>query len=215
LGVGKGKLLVCGYDLSNRLDKRPATRQLRASLLAYMNSSAFKPHTQADEAQLAKMFPIVRTAPIAMPTGFENAAIYVKAGAKDTANGNTAWQPALDDAKIAEAGFGYNVQCDNVWKDSVATAWWSDSNLRIEVSIPTPKIYDFYVHFQDWNNYGREGKIKFQGREYELGPHTGDGKWVKLEVLREDYLAGKITLEAIPTAGGNLLVTAIALVPRQ
>jgi len=214
LRVGNGKLLVCGYDISSRLAERPAARQLRASLLAYMNSSAFAPRTTATDALLTKMMPIIRQAPVAMPKDFENAVLYVKAGAKDTTDGNVAWDPALDDAKITEADFGYKITCNDIWKDSAGTAWWADEKLLIEVKIPAPKIYDLYVHFHDWNNNGRAGKIKFAGREYELGPHTGAGKWIKLEVLREDCLAGKITVEAIPTSGPNLQVTAIALVPR-
>lgn len=30
-----GKLLVCGYNITDNLDRRPAARQLRASLLQY------------------------------------------------------------------------------------------------------------------------------------------------------------------------------------
>ncbi|SUJ25665.1 Uncharacterised protein [Sphingobacterium spiritivorum] len=40
---GKGKILICGYDLENQLDNRPAARQLRSSLLHYMNSDKFNP----------------------------------------------------------------------------------------------------------------------------------------------------------------------------
>lgn len=41
--VGKGKLLVCGADLQNDLDKRPAAAQFRQSLLEYMASGSFNP----------------------------------------------------------------------------------------------------------------------------------------------------------------------------
>lgn len=41
--VGKGKVLVCGADLVNDLDKRPAAAQFRQSLLEYMNSDKFNP----------------------------------------------------------------------------------------------------------------------------------------------------------------------------
>ncbi len=214
LRVGEGKLLVCGYDITSQLDRRPAARQLRASLLDYMNSAAFAPQTPADAQRLAAIIPTTRNAPVAMPKNFENAVLYVKAGANDPSNGNVPWKPELDDAKVTEAGFGYDVKCNAIWKDGTGTAWWGDSKLVIEVRIPTPKIYDFYVHFHDWNDNGREGKIKFEGREYELGAHSGPGKWVKLEVLREDCLDGKVIIEATPTAGPNLQITAIVLVPR-
>ncbi|HEX7316357.1 MAG TPA: discoidin domain-containing protein [Pyrinomonadaceae bacterium] len=41
--VGRGRLLVSGADLSTGLDTRPAARQLRRSLLAYMASPRFRP----------------------------------------------------------------------------------------------------------------------------------------------------------------------------
>jgi len=41
--VAGGSLLVCGYDLSRDLDRRPAARQFRRSLLRYVGSSAFRP----------------------------------------------------------------------------------------------------------------------------------------------------------------------------
>jgi len=41
--IGKGRLLLCSMDIRNDLDKRPVARQLRSSLLRYMESDAFKP----------------------------------------------------------------------------------------------------------------------------------------------------------------------------
>ena len=41
--VGKGSLLVCGYDLQSNLEKRPAARQFRRSVLRYVAGNEFKP----------------------------------------------------------------------------------------------------------------------------------------------------------------------------
>jgi len=41
--VGAGSLLVCGYDLTSNLDKRPVARQLRHSLRRYVASPEFRP----------------------------------------------------------------------------------------------------------------------------------------------------------------------------
>ena len=41
--VGKGKLVFSSMDLHTNLEKRPVARQLRASLLRYMESEAFSP----------------------------------------------------------------------------------------------------------------------------------------------------------------------------
>jgi len=44
--VGNGSLLVCGYDLTSNLDRRPAARQFRRSLFGYVGSEAFRPATE-------------------------------------------------------------------------------------------------------------------------------------------------------------------------
>lgn len=41
--VGNGKLLICSADIENDLDKRPAARQFKHSLLNYMSSEKFDP----------------------------------------------------------------------------------------------------------------------------------------------------------------------------
>ena len=41
--VGRGKLMVCGYDLSSGRDSLPEIKQLRYSILEYMNSGNFNP----------------------------------------------------------------------------------------------------------------------------------------------------------------------------
>jgi len=57
--VGKGKLLACGIDLENDLDSRPAARQLRTSLEAYLASPDFQPASALTPADLKAL---VRTA---------------------------------------------------------------------------------------------------------------------------------------------------------
>jgi hypothetical protein len=41
--VGKGKLLICALDLDTDSEKRPAARQLKASLLNYASGGQFNP----------------------------------------------------------------------------------------------------------------------------------------------------------------------------
>jgi hypothetical protein len=48
--VGKGKLIVCGADLTRDLDKRPAARQFRRSIEQYMDSDRFNPKEEIDMA---------------------------------------------------------------------------------------------------------------------------------------------------------------------
>jgi hypothetical protein len=51
-GVGPGRLVVATFDLDNRLDERPAARQLRRSLLDYMAGPRFRPQASIDPAAL-------------------------------------------------------------------------------------------------------------------------------------------------------------------
>jgi hypothetical protein len=41
--IGNGKLMVCSIDLDNNLDTRIAARQMKLSILNYMNSEKFNP----------------------------------------------------------------------------------------------------------------------------------------------------------------------------
>ncbi len=54
--VGKGRLLMCSIDLERNLDARPAARQLKYSLLKYMQSGAFDPENELDVSEIGKMF---------------------------------------------------------------------------------------------------------------------------------------------------------------
>ncbi len=50
--VGEGKLIFCSMDLTIKRNERPVARQLRKSLLEYMNSSAFDPKAVLSPGQL-------------------------------------------------------------------------------------------------------------------------------------------------------------------
>jgi hypothetical protein len=53
--TGKGKIVVSGTDLVNNLTSRPEARQLRFSLMQYMNSDAFKPNGNINSDELMKI----------------------------------------------------------------------------------------------------------------------------------------------------------------
>lgn len=54
--TGEGKLLICSIDLEKNLDKRPAARQLKYSLLKYMQSVHFNPKDRLDIKTLKTIF---------------------------------------------------------------------------------------------------------------------------------------------------------------
>jgi beta-galactosidase len=212
--AGGGRLLACGYDLVNRLAQRPAARQLRTSLLAYAAGPAFRPDTVLAHARFQQLFPSRVPTPLAAaPAGFESAVLYVRAGARHPGRGDVPWRADYDEALVRE-GFGYDVTCNAVWKDDQGVAWWGAPTLRVTITCAKPELYDLHVHFHDWNRNGRSGVLEFEGRTHELGPHTGAGTWVKLDVLREDALDGRLVLDARVKSGPNLQITALALVPK-
>jgi len=50
--VGNGSIVLCSVDILNDLENRPAARQLKHSLLTYMNSEKFKPAIEVDVASI-------------------------------------------------------------------------------------------------------------------------------------------------------------------
>lgn len=54
--AGNGKLLVCSMDIESELEKRPAARQLRQSILKYMGSSCFEPSQELTVEQIGSLF---------------------------------------------------------------------------------------------------------------------------------------------------------------
>jgi len=50
--VGKGKLMVCSVDFNKDMDKRPASKQLKKSILEYMKSNSFNPITELTFSQI-------------------------------------------------------------------------------------------------------------------------------------------------------------------
>jgi hypothetical protein len=54
--VGSGKLVIVAADITRDLEKRPAARQLRYSLLQYMNSNSFRPSVELSKGQLQTLF---------------------------------------------------------------------------------------------------------------------------------------------------------------
>ncbi|BFK83258.1 hypothetical protein I4000191A8_03960 [Clostridia bacterium i40-0019-1A8] len=54
--VGKGKLVVCTFDLLNQMDEYPEAKQLYYSILQYMSSDEFQPKVELTPAYLTKTF---------------------------------------------------------------------------------------------------------------------------------------------------------------
>lgn len=80
--VGRGRLLVCGYDLTTDLERRHAARQFRRSLLRYAGSTRFQPRTELPLAFLRELFGGSNLARLG--------ARVIEADSEDRAHGNVA-----------------------------------------------------------------------------------------------------------------------------
>ena len=104
--VGRGKLLVCSADLSKDLEKRPAARQLRESLVSYTAGKRFNPKVEVSKAELARLFELTQPSNLV-----KLGARVIEADSEDSSNGNiaahaidgdpntlwhTRWQPSTD-----------------------------------------------------------------------------------------------------------------------
>ena len=210
--VGKGKLLVCGFDITNK--ENPVARQLNYSLLEYMNSSDFDPGYEVKKMFLKQLFPLIpKIEQINTYGNLKNIILQVNAGENLEDKGiNTPWTENLDSVVVANQGSKYKVKVDGVWRSDYVTAWHGQK-MTIDVDCPNGILGSFYVCFNDSNNKGREGYLEFEGRKVLLGEHSGEeGKWVKFNVMREDSNDGKLVLKTKMTKGGNLMISQIILV---
>ena len=209
LKVGKGKLLVCGYDLNIGL---PVAAQLKFSLVKYMSSAAFNPTQNVDKQWLKNMLDAVPKAEKAvLPPEFERSVLYVEAGAKlETKNKSVAWNPELDNVLVAQ-NTKYKVHADGVWSDNTGNAWHG-KEMEITIACENGILGTLYVHFHDWNQNNRTGELNFEGRKTKLAGHDGEGIMVKFHVMREDSNDGKLILNTKALSGPNLMITKIALI---
>jgi hypothetical protein len=177
-----------------------------------MEGEKFNPQQELDQKELDALIYFIPSVPIATPKGFETALFYVEAGGKKRSAGNEPWKQKLDDIKVAQ-GITYSVKSDGVWRDKVGTAWHG-VNMEIDFDVPTGMLADMYIYIHDWNSQGRRGSLVFEGRKFSIGRHDGKGKWIKLNIMREDVIDGKLKLKTKVTKGGNLMIRNIAIVPK-
>ncbi|RED23866.1 glycosyl hydrolase family 2 [Flavobacterium cutihirudinis] len=215
--VGKGRLLVCGYDIED--NKNVVAKQLRYSLLKYVSSSDFNPTSTVELSLLQSTFPLIKEAQskVPVPEEFANALLYVKAGInvpKET--GEYPWKKEMD-VSVLKRKMQYNFKNNenpSIWRWDDKAAWFA-KEIEIEINVPQGVIGDLYVHFSDWNKENREAKILLEGRESVTGVLDQKGKWVKLFVMREDTNDGKLILRTNSLAGSNVMIDQLIFVENK
>ena len=215
--VGKGRLLVCGYDIEN--NKGAVAKQLRYSLLQYVNSRDFNPEIAVELPLLQATFPLIKEAQskVPVPEEFANALLYVKAGINVSKEmGEYPWKKEMD-VSVLKRKMQYNFKNNenpSIWRWDDKAAWFA-KEIEIEMNVPQGLIGDLYVHFSDWNKEGREAKIWIEGRESVTGLLDKKGKWVKLFVMREDTNDGKLILRTNSLAGSNVMIDELIFVENK
>ncbi|MBS2210700.1 hypothetical protein KEM09_04765 [Carboxylicivirga mesophila] len=209
LKVGQGSLMVCGYNLNA---SQPVARQLKQSLLDYMNTPEFSPSQEVSYKWLQQLLPHVPKAKAAkLPKEFDNAILYVNAAAKVTDKDvDSKWTKEADEVKMADHT-DYAVEAGGVWKDNDGAAWYG-AQMEVQIDVPGGILGTLYVHFHDWNKLNRGGIVEFEGRKVKLEKHAGKGQWVQFHVMREDSNDGKLVLKSNAETGPNLMITKLVLV---
>ena len=213
--VGAGRLLVSTIDLVSDLESRPAARQLRHSLLAYMNSEAFRPKAALSVSlldQLLEPSPVLKLE--GAPKDLAKAVLYAKAAMNVPLRTSQPWQAAHDQVVVKKEGFGYSIS-GGTWQDETGAAW-HDPHLGFTVTCPKAWEGTLYAHFHDWNNLGRTATLAFEGKDLgTLGDYAGPGFWLALPVTNADSADGQLALSATATSGPNVMITQIVLIPRE
>jgi len=207
--VGKGRLLVCGYDLETKPYERLAARQLRRSLIDYLDSEEFRPEHELSldwlTSRLARPEPAPVVEEAAVPTN--RGEFHVLCAFRlEEKNVNRPWSPSYDQPLFLSSKPTWSVE-GGCWVDDVGEAWHGNP-LEVTIADLRPGAGGvLYAHFHDWNELGRRGKLELEGRSFVLGPHGGEGVWVALPVTAAELEDGRLVLRATPTAGPNLMVT--------
>lgn len=204
--AGKGKLVICGFDLKD--ETNPVARQLKSSILHYMNSNDFDPAYQQDISSLQKMLLYVEPLKSTLTGEFSNALLFIDCGAGQTDTGHP-WT-AVSDKTEARKKTRYEIVCDQISVTGSDTAWQGEE-MELTIHCPQGVIGSLYVCFADKDKKGRTGNLLFEGRNYELGKQEQAETWIKLHVMREDSNDGELVLKTKVKQGKDLMISKIVL----
>ncbi|TKG93368.1 glycoside hydrolase family 2 [Puteibacter caeruleilacunae] len=187
--IGQGKLLICGYNLNS---DKPVAKQLRCSLINYMNSTDFNPPFEANQPWLKNLVIKIKEAETAnLSDEAKDAILYVAAG-KNLANNKEvkSWTQNADSVYVAEK-CSYKVNCQHVVnKDD--KAYWAGKQIKIETSCPDGILATMFVELQVDKSSSKQALLEFEGRQVKFQPTSASSQWVKFHVMREDSNDGKL-----------------------
>ncbi|WP_262245161.1 sugar-binding domain-containing protein [Parapedobacter soli] len=182
--AGGGRLLVCGYDISEANQSIEA-KQLRYSILKYMESNRFSPEVDMDLLQLGELF----EQPDNQQEAPALADVLLSVLPGPETDGQSVYRKSMDQVLIGDTSSYefYNV----VYQKDEHAAGWSGNDIRLVVKVPQGLLGDLNVVFRE---IGNECSIKIENRHYSLA-HTNGAYALHLPIMREDTQDGEIVME--------------------
>ena len=213
LKVGNGRLMVCGLNLSDRT--KPEVNAMRASLLAYMASSAFNPSVTVEREAFKEAFAPRIPEAKRRPPEFADAPVYIAAAVElEAARKNVPWKPTLDMAEMKQGGYTVSGEGNwGVWRDA-SGFFWHGKRLSVTLTGTAPVNGTLHVRFRDPNGLDRSGRGTCEGRPFTVPKHQdrrGGVWWLEMPVLNEDALDGKIEFFCEALTGPNLMIDRVVL----
>lgn len=201
--VGKGKLLVSGFDLN---EGNLVSQQLKQSLLSYMSSDTFNPQEAVSPAFLIENFSN-------NPEENQKTNTLLRIKAADLAKPNTernVWSPQVDNIEIKAKDTDYSVSLDRLIVNNIVSVWQGN---KIEVNIDCPDGFlgSFYVLLENMEDEDGPVVLEFEGRKNSIALKPGKSKWVKFHVMREDSNDGKLKLKGSAKKNRNISISQIIL----
>lgn len=182
--TGGGRLLVCGYDISETNQSTEA-KQLRYSILKYMESDRFNPDVRIDLSDLGERFQRQSDRPKASVPANTLLSVFPRPKA-DTEVG---YLKSMDMVPIGDPG-SYELNNVRYWKDEW-TVGWAGKNITLAVTVPQGLLGDLNLVFRKIED---DCSIKIENRRYAL-PHSAEVYSLPLSFMREDTQDGQIVME--------------------
>ncbi|WP_010519008.1 glycoside hydrolase family 2 [Croceivirga radicis] len=202
--VGKGKLLVSGFDLEDTTSV--TAKQLKKSILQYMNSNAFVPTTTVSNEFLLNNFS-------EQPSTKTNDAILleVKASGKLGKDKTQSWSADGDTVLKQYKNAAYTIS--NAFQaNQNGSTYWKSNNVTVDLTCPDGFLGSLYVLVKRPKGTTDHMTITFEGRHKTIAlKNEGDEQWIKFHVMREDSNDGKLELSVksntdLPAAAAELVV---------
>lgn len=232
--VGKGTLMLCSMDITHDLEHRLTARQLRQSLLDYMESDLFQPVATLQEKQLDHLLSTTREAVMAVIPGAKPEKTKQK-----RINGEVPWSPSADYMMKAPPGFSYTWKNASTTTEDKLPVMWTQAKkganylatykwepMTLEIQCPPGFTGSLRVFTIDTGTHIRNpnvldqlmGKGRFTltyegGSAGEAWPETLKGKWTTLPITAQESADGKIVLTATRSGSSKVSVCGFALMP--